>query len=47
MALTDESSGMIMPVAPTGNGGGFGFGNDSGWWIILLFILLGNNGASI
>ena len=42
MALT-ESGEMIMPVAPTG-GNGFGFGNDSGWWIILLFILLGNNG---
>ena len=44
MALTDE--GMVMPVSPMyGNGGGFdrGFGED-GWWIILLFILLGNNG---
>lgn len=44
-------TGMIMPVAPTGNfGGGFGngFGGDGGWWILLLFILLGgwnnNNG---
>ena len=39
---------MIMPVAPTGNGGfGGGFGGDGGWWILLLFILLGgwnNNG---
>ena len=48
MALTDENgSGMVMPVAPMyggGNGGfGSGFGGD-GWWIILLFILLGNNG---
>lgn len=49
MALTDEngSNGMVMPVAPLyngGNNGGFGsFGGD-GWWIILLFILLGNNG---
>lgn len=46
MALTDES--MVMPVSPMyGNGGGgFGnsFGNGDGWWIILLFILLGNNG---
>lgn len=47
MALTDEGTGMVMPVSPMygggyGNGGGF-FGND-GWWIILLFILLGNNG---
>lgn len=47
MALTDEMSGnMVMPVAPMyGNGGnGFdGFGG-SGWWILLLFLLLGNNG---
>lgn len=43
MALTEDGSNMVMPVTPSGNGG-FGFGNDSGWWIILLFILLGNNG---
>lgn len=46
MALTDEGTGgMVMPVAPMygGNGNGFGngFGTD-GWWILLLFILLGN-----
>ena len=49
MALTDDNgTGMVMPVAPMyggGNnfGGGFGngFGGD-GWWILLLFILLGN-----
>ena len=43
MALTDESN-MVMPVAPMyggGNGFGNGFGGD-GWWILLLFILLGN-----
>lgn len=48
MAFTEEGAGggMVMPVSPMygGNGNGFGFGNDSGWWIILLFILLGNNG---
>lgn len=46
MALTEDASNMVMPVGPMygNNGGGFGFGNDSGWWIILLFILLGNNG---
>ena len=42
MALTDEN--MVMPVMPM-NGGmgglGDGFGNG-GWWILLLFILLGN-----
>ena len=49
MALTDENgNGMVMPVAPMyggGNGGGFGngFGGD-GWWILLLFLLIGNNG---
>lgn len=44
MALTDENSNMVMPVAPMyggGNGFGNGFGGD-GWWILLLFILLGN-----
>jgi hypothetical protein len=48
MALTDENgTGMVMPVAPMygGNQGGFGngFGGD-GWWILLLFLLIGNNG---
>ena len=48
MALTDESNGsMVMPVAPmNGNNGGFGFGGD--WaWILLLLVLFGggwNNG---
>lgn len=43
MALTDENN-MVMPVSPMyggGNGLGNGFGGD-GWWILLLFILLGN-----
>lgn len=48
MALTDENgTGMVMPVAPMygGNVGGDGFfGGNSGWWIILLFILLGGWG---
>ncbi len=49
MALTDEGNGgMVMPVAPMygggyGNGGFGGFGGD-GWWIILLFVLLGGFG---
>lgn len=49
MALTDENAngGMVMPVAPMygGNNNGFGngFGGD-GFWIILLFLLIGGNG---
>ena len=48
MGLTDSGKNdMVMPVAPMyggGYGGGFGngFGGD-GWWILLLFILLGGN----
>lgn len=50
MAITDDNgTGMVMPVAPMygGNGFGGGFGNGFGensWWILLLFILLGNGG---
>lgn len=44
MALTDDN-GIVMPVAPMNNGGGFGFGDGNGWWIILLFILLGGWGG--
>lgn len=48
MALTDENgSGMVMPVAPMyGNGGNGGFMDGNGWWILILFLLLGgwNNG---
>lgn len=43
MALTDESTGMVMPVAPAyggGYGNGFGMGGD--WaWIILLLLAFG------
>lgn len=48
MALTDESgTGMVMPVAPMGgygNNGGFGDFGGNGFWILLLFLLLGGNG---
>lgn len=47
MMDSNGGNGMIMPVAPTGGGFGGGFGGDGGFWIILLFILLGgwnNNG---
>ena len=48
MALTDESSnGMVMPVAPMSGGcgnGGFGFGGDWGWLILLLLVCGGGWG---
>lgn len=43
MALTDDS--MVMPVQPAySNNGGFGDFGGNGFWIILLFILLGGWG---
>lgn len=49
MSLYEENgTGMVMPVAPMygggyGNGGfGNGFMGDGSFWILLLFILLGN-----
>ena len=46
MALTDETNGMIMPVAPMGgNNNGFGFGGDWGWIILLLLFAGGNWGG--
>ena len=45
MALTDEGGNMVMPVGPMyGNNGGFGDMGGNGWWIILLFLLLGFGG---
>ena len=47
MALTDENggTGMVMPVSPMyGNGGNGGIMDGNGWWILILFLLLGNNG---
>lgn len=42
--MMTDGTNMIMPVAPT-NGLGGGFGDmGSGWWIILLFVLLGGWG---
>ena len=35
-----DSTNTYMPVVPAGNNG-FGFGGDSGWWIILLFLFAG------
>ena len=47
MAISEENGGgMIMPVSPMMNGGGYGFGNgDGAWWLLVLFALLaGGNG---
>ena len=46
MALTDENGGgMVMPVSPMNGGGGFGgFGDGGGFWVLILFILLGGWG---
>lgn len=43
MALTDDGTSTTMLVSPTG-GNGFGDMGNNGWWIILLFILLGGWG---
>ena len=45
--MTDSSNGVpfqmpVMPAYGMGGNGGFGFGDGNGWWILLLFILLGN-----
>lgn len=47
MALTDEGTGTTMLVQPSNFGGGTngfgsGFGDGGAFWILLLFILLGN-----
>ena len=48
MALENENGSMVMPVQPmygSGygmNNGGFGFGGDGLWFLILFFLLCGN-----
>ena len=37
MAINDGTLSAADIAAVTGNGG-FGFGNDGGWWLILLFL---------
>ena len=41
MSLSDGMPTMTMPVAPanTGNGGGFGWGGESVWMIVLLSLI--------
>ena len=45
MSLTtgEMSAADLAAVVGNRNDGGFGFGDGNGWWIILLFLLLGNN----
>lgn len=47
MAITDESGGIpaTMLVGPTGGYGGNGMFGGDGWWIILLFLVLGAFGG--
>jgi len=43
----NANDNMVMPVAPmNGYGSNSGFFGNDGWWIILLFLLWGNNGWS-
>lgn len=47
MSLTtgEMSAADLAAVVGNSNGnGGFGFDGNSGWWVILLFLLLGNGG---
>lgn len=38
MAINDGSLSAADIAAVTGNNGGWGFGGESGWWLILLFL---------
>ena len=51
MSLSSDGAPMLtMPVAPANSGGsgGFGWGGDGAWWIIILFLFVfcgwGGNG---
>ena len=45
MALSNENGGgIVMPVSPMGNGG-YGFGGDGAWWLLILFALFMGNGG--
>jgi hypothetical protein len=44
MALTDEGTNTTMLVQPSGFGNNDGFMGGNGWWILILFILLGGWG---
>ena len=43
MSLSSDGAPMLtMPVAPANSGGsgGFGWGGDGAWWIIILFLFV-------
>lgn len=48
MALTNDNGGMVMPVAPVGNGSGYGgdWGGSGLIWLLILFLFAfnGNGG---
>jgi hypothetical protein len=48
MSLTTgemSAADLAAVVGNSGNGNGWGFGGDGGWWIILLFLCLFGNGG--
>ena len=46
MALSNENGGgMVMPVSPIGGNGGYGFGGDGAWWLLILFAHFTGNGG--
>ena len=49
MSMGNEGVPFTMPVEPAGSGnygnnGGFGWGGDGAIWLIILFLIWGNNG---
>ena len=41
MALTDDGTGVVLPVQPMNSGGMGGFGGDSWAWILILLLFAG------
>ena len=46
--MTDTNTSMYMPIAPAyGAGdGGFGFGNNGAWWLLIILFALGGWGGN-
>ena len=45
--MTEGNGNLVMPVGPMGgygNGGGFGFGDNGAWWLLILLIAMGGWG---